>query len=265
MAKIVLIGAGSGLSTAAGFTYSGERFHKYFQDFADTYGITDIYSGGFYRFRTEEEYWGWFCRQIYYNRYIDPEINVFADLLKLVEGKDYFVRTSNVDHQLQRNGFPEEKVFFTNGDYGLRQCTKPCHDKLYDNEEMVREMIRRQEGVRVPSDLVPKCPVCGGPMKMNLREDDTFVEDAAWYERAGRYQAFLEKYAHAKVAFLELGVGFNSPGAVKYPIWQAVYRNENATYICINFDYAVAPREIKDRSICLSGDIAQVLKELVEL
>ena len=210
-ADAVLIGAGAGLSTSAGLTYSGERFERYFSDFHQKYGITDIYSGGFYPFDTLEEYWAWWSRHIFYNRYVDAPLPVYQVLLALVKDKDYFVLTTNVDHQFQRSGFDKKRLFYTQGDYGLWQCSKACHCKTYDNENTVRQMVARQRAMRIPTELIPRCPVCGAPMTMNLRCDDTFVQDEGWYAAQSRYSDFVRRHKHEKVLYLELGVGNNTP------------------------------------------------------
>ena len=180
-ADAVLIGAGSGLSASAGFTYSGERFQTYFGDFAEKYGIRDMYSGGFYPYSSLEEYWAWWSRHIYYNRYVDIPKPTYQKLLEIVKDKDYFVLTTNVDHCFQKAGFDKKKLFYTQGDYGLWQCSDPCHEKTYDNKETVLQMLKEQSDMRIPSELVPHCPVCGKPMTMNLRCDNTFVQDEGWY------------------------------------------------------------------------------------
>ena len=261
-ADAVLIGAGSGLSTSAGLTYSGERFERYFSDFHQKYGITDIYSGGFYPFDTLEEYWAWWSRHIFYNRYVDAPLPVYQVLLALVKDKDYFVLTTNVDHQFQRSGFDKKRLFYTQGDYGLWQCSKACHCKTYDNENTVRQMVARQRAMRIPTELIPRCPVCGAPMTMNLRCDDTFVQDEGWYAAQSRYSDFVRRHKHEKVLYLELGVGNNTPVIIKYPFWKYTLENLDAIYACVNFGQAYAPREIAKRSICLDADIGRILSEL---
>ena len=258
----VVIGAGSGLSTAAGFTYNGERFEKYFSDFAAKYGIKDMYSGGFYPFATPEEHWAYWSRYIYINRYMDAPKPVYDDLLKLVQGKDYFVITTNVDHCFQKAGFDKRRLFYTQGDYGLFQCSEPCCQETFDNEAVIRQMIEQQENMKIPTELLPTCPHCGKPMTMNLRCDDTFVEDEGWHKAAERYENFLRTRAGGKILFLELGVGYNTPVIIKYPFWQMTAKNPNATYVCINQGQAVCPQEIEKRSICMDADIGQVLQSL---
>ena len=259
----VLIGAGAGLSTAAGLTYSGARFERYFSDFAQKYGIRDMYSGGFYPFETQEEYWAWWSRHIFVNRYDVPAGKPYLDLLQLVRDKDYFVLTTNVDHQFQIAGFDKERLFYTQGDYGLWQCSKPCHDKTYDNEQAVREMVGAQRDMRIPSELVPHCPVCGAPMTMNLRCDDSFVQDAGWYAAKQCYEDFLKTHGHSRILLLELGVGFNTPGIIKLPFWRMTAENPQATYACLNRGEAFCPDEIGDRSICINRDLKETLENLM--
>ena len=257
-----MIGAGAGLSTSAGFVYEGERFQRYFSDFEKAYGFHDMYSGGFYPYKTPEEFWAYWSRYIYVNRYMSAPKSVYNNLLDLVKDKDYFVITTNMDHQFQKAGFDKERLFYTQGDYGLFQCSQPCCQKTYDNETPVKEMVARQEEMKIPSELVPRCPVCGAPMSMNLRSDDTFVEDEGWHAAAGRYQQFLRSRRHQSVLFLELGVGYNTPGIIKYPFWQMTAENPKAIYACINDGQAVCPKEIEGQAICIDGDIGDVLSQL---
>ncbi len=261
-ADAIVIGAGAGLSTAAGFTYSGERLRKYFADFVEKYGFQDMYSGGFYPFETSEEMWAYWSRYIYINRYMDVDNGTYKRLFELVKDKDYFVLTTNVDHQFQKAGFDKHRLFYTQGDYGLWQCSEPCHQKTYDNEETVRAMFETQKDMRVPSELVPHCPVCGKPMSMNLRADDTFVEDEGWHRAAERYDEFLRRHEGQHILFLELGVGMNTPVIIKYPFWKMTYANPKAVYACLNFGEAYAPDEIAGQSICINGDIHEVLNVL---
>ena len=258
----VVIGAGSGLSAAAGFTYAGERFEQHFSDFAQKYGIRDMYSGGFYPFPTQEEFWAYWSRYIYINRYLDAPKPVYDNLLKLVADKDYFVITTNVDHCFQKAGFDKKRLFYTQGDYGLFQCSEPCCQETFDNEAVIRQMMERQEDMKIPTELLPVCPHCGKPLTMNLRSDDGFVEDEGWHRAAGRYENFLRVRAGQKTLFLELGVGYNTPVIIKYPFWQMTAKNPNAIYACINQGQAVCPQEIEQRSICMDADIGQALQNL---
>ena len=258
----VVIGAGAGLSTAAGFTYTGERFEKYFSDFAAKYGIQDMYSGGFFPFATPEEHWAYWSRYIYINRYMDAPKLVYDDLLKLVRDKDYFVITTNVDHCFQKIGFDKKRLFYTQGDYGLFQCSEPCCQETFDNEIVILEMVKRQENMKIPTELLPVCPHCGKPLTMNLRSDDKFVEDGGWHRAAERYENFLRTRQGQKILFLELGVGFNTPVIIKYPFWQMTAKNPNATYACINQGQAMCPREIQRQAICINADIGSILQGL---
>ena len=281
-AEAIVLGAGSGLSTAAGLTYSGERFHKYFFDFAKKYPIQDIYSGGFFPFESPEEFWAWWSRHIYFNRYVDAPSDVYGNLKKIVEGKDYFVLTTNVDHQFQRAGFEKERLFYTQGDYGLFQSSRPTLAKTYDNQEIVEKMLEAQGFVRdnagifqlpedkklkmsIPTELIPICPDDGLPMAMNLRVDENFVEDAGWKMAAKRYQDFLHSHKGKHVLYWELGVGMNTPVIIKFPFWRYTDENPNAYYACLNLGEAGCSREISDRSICLNADIGQVLRDLLKM
>ena len=255
----VVIGAGAGLSTAAGFTYTGERFEKYFSDFAAKYGIQDMYSGGFFPFATPEEHWAYWSRYIFINRYQDAPKPVYDDLLKLVQDKDYFVITTNVDHCFQKAGFDKKRLFYTQGDYGLFQCSEPCCQETFDNEAVIQEMVERQKDMKIPSELLPVCPHCGKPLTMNLRSDDTFAEDEGWHRAAERYENFLRTREGQKILFLELGVGYNTPVIIKYPFWQMTAKNPNAIYICINQGQAACPQEIERQSICINADVGYIV------
>ena len=281
-AEAIVLGAGSGLSTAAGLTYSGERFQKYFFDFAKKYPIRDIYSGGFFPFESPEQFWAWWSRHIYFNRYIDAPSDVYGNLKKIVDGKDYFVLTTNVDHHFQRAGFEKERLFYTQGDYGLFQSSRPTVAKTYDNQKIVEKMLEAQGFVRnhagifqlpedkklkmlIPTALIPICPDDGLPMAMNLRADENFVEDAGWKMAAKRYQDFLHSHKGKHVLYWELGVGMNTPVIIKFPFWQYTEENPNAYYACLNLGEAGCSREISDRSICLNADIGQVLRDLLKM
>ena len=250
------------MSTSAGFTYDGERFERYFSDFHKKYGIRDIYSGGFYPYDTLEEYWAWWSRHIFVNRYDVGVGKPYADLLTLIKDKDYFVLTTNVDYQFQLAGFDKKRLFYTQGDYGLWQCSKPCHQKTYDNEKTVREMVARQKDMKIPTELIPKCSVCGAPMTMNLRSDMTFVQDDGWYAASNRYDDFIRRHQNLHILFLELGVGANTPVIIKYPFWQMTAQNPHAVYACINYGEAFCPQEIEKQSVCINRDISAVLEDL---
>lgn len=260
----IVVGAGAGLSTSAGFTYSGKRFDDNFLDFKEKYGFTDMYSGGFYPYKTLEQFWAFWSRNIYVNRYTDVQKPVYSDLLSLVENKDYFVITTNVDHQFQKAGFDKKRLFYTQGDYGLFQCSKPCCNKTYDNKNAVEKMLNHQNNLEIPTELIPKCPVCGRPMTMNLRCDDTFVEDEGWHRAAERYSEFLRRHKGLKVLFLELGVGGNTPAIIKYPFWRMTSENPNAYYVCINYGEAICPTQIENQCLCINYDIGEILKLLIK-
>ena len=264
-ADAILIGAGAELSTAAGFTYSGERFEKNFSDFIEKYNVRDMYSGGFYPFESPEEHWAYWSRYIYINRYMDVDNGVYKRLFELVKDKDYFVLTTNVDHQFQKAGFDKHRLFYTQGDYGLFQCSEPCCQETYDNEECVKDMLEFQEDMRVPTELIPRCPKCGKPMTMNLRSDNTFVQDKGWYRAADRYAEFLRRHENLHILFLELGVGYNTPAIIKYPFWQMTAKNPKAVYICINSGEAFCPELLKCQAVCINKNINEVLKKLYTL
>ena len=261
-ADAIVIGAGAGLSTAAGFTYSGERFEKYFSDFGEKYGFHDMYVGGFYLYDTLEEHWAYWSRYILVNRYMDPPKPIYQQFFDLVKDKDYFVITTNVAHCFQKAVFDKKRLFYTQGDYGLFQCSVPCHNKTYDNEEAVRRMAKEQRNMRIPTELIPRCPVCGKPMTLNLRADDKFVQDEGWDIACGRYERFLNKHNRDNILYLELGVGYNTPAIIKYPFWRLTAQNRRATYACINYGEAFCPEQIQKQSICLNDDIGSILSAI---
>jgi NAD-dependent SIR2 family protein deacetylase len=263
-ADSIVIGAGAGLSTSAGFVYNGERFDKYFSDFKEKYGFNDMYTGGFYPYKTPNEFWAFWSRNIFVNRYMDAPIDVYDNILKIVDGKDYFVITTNVDHCFQKSGFDKKRLFYTQGDYGLFQCSEPCCNETFDNESLIIDMIEHQENMAVDDEFLPVCPHCGKPLTTNLRCDDKFVEDEGWHKAAERYNNFIRTRANQKTLFLELGVGYNTPSIIKYPFWQLTAKNPNATYACVNFGEAVCPREIEHQSICINADINSVIKQLLK-
>ncbi|MDE5756174.1 MAG: Sir2 silent information regulator family NAD-dependent deacetylase [Clostridia bacterium] len=263
-AEAIVIGAGAGLSTSAGFVYSGKRFQDNFGDFEDKYGFHDMYSGGFYPYSTPEEYWAYWSRNIYVNRYTNSPKPVYEDLHELVKDKNYFVITTNVDHCFQRAGFDKQKLFYTQGDYGLFQCSQPCHDETYDNEALIRRMVKEQKDMKIPTALIPHCPKCGKPMTTNLRCDDKFVEDSGWHLACERYESFIKENRDKRILYLELGVGGNTPAIIKYPFWRLTNANPQATYACINYGEAICPPQIESRSICINQDIGEVLKSLCE-
>ena len=277
----ILIGAGAGMSASAGYEYSGKRLAKYFPDFIGKYGFTDMYTAGFHRFETPGENWAFWSRNIYINRYMDPPGSIYDDLFALVAGRDYFVLTTNVDHCFQKAGFSKDRLFYTQGDYGLWQCFLPCHKATYDNRDAVIGMLRSQGfdfdckgdlvppesglSMTVPDELLPECPKCGRPMSMNLRGDETFVQDTGWDAAAERYSRFYREHAKARMLYLEIGVGYNTPAIIKYNFWQQVYNNPLATYACLNPTEASAPAEIKERSILIKEDSSAVLVQLMTI
>ena len=283
IAVAIVIGAGAGLSTSAGFTYSGERFSQYFFDFEAQYGFHDMYSGGFYVMGLKPNVsWAFWARNIYINRYLPAPKPVYKDLLELVKDKDYFVITTNVDHQFQKAGFDKKRLFYTQGDYGLFQNADPAVKKTFDNEEWVMQAMEAQGFIKdetgvfrvpkdrnihmsIPEELIPRSPVDGSEVKMNLRADESFVEDEGWHQASLRYSEFLRRHERLHVLYLELGVGANTPGIIKYPFWRMTMANDKAVYACLNYGEAYCPGEIADRSICIDGDIGEVLDKLKQL
>lgn len=261
-ADAVVIGAGAGLSTSAGFEYSGKRFKDNFSDFEEKYGFCDMYSGGFYPYLSQEEYWAYWSRYVFINRYTQPPKPVYDDLYRLVRDKNYFVITTNVDHCFQKAGFDKGRLFYMQGDYGLFQCSSPCHNETYDNEDIIRRMVKEQKGMKIPTRLIPRCPKCGSPMTMNLRCDDRFVQDSGWYSASKRYENFIIQNKDKRILYFELGVGNNTPIIIKYPFWRLTSINSNATYACVNYGQATCPPKIQSQAVCINEDIGEVLKSL---
>ena len=260
----IIIGAGAGLSTSAGMLYSGKEFEKNFGDFIQKYNFKDLYSASFFDFKDQQEFWAFWSRLIHYERYTMPPKPVYQDLYSLIKNKNYFVITTNVDHFFQRTGFDKQKLFYTQGDYGLLQCKKPCHNKTYDNEKQIEEMFKEQKNMKIPKELIPKCPVCKGEMFPNLRGGDYFVEDEGWHKAAERYEDFLRKHKNGKILFIDLGSGMNTPSIFKFPFMRMTYNNKNAVYVAINKGEAFCIEEIESQSICINRDIGEVLKELLK-
>ncbi len=260
--ETIVVGAGAGLSASAGLLYTGERFERLFADYIKAYGLHDMYSAAFYPYPSEEALWGYWSLHIYHNRYAAVLNSTYDKLKKMVEDKNHFVITTNADHLFIQSGFDKERLFYTQGDYGLFQCSVPCHQKTYDNKKEIYEMVARQKNLKIPGELVPHCPRCGKVMTQNLRKDSTFVEDEGWHNAQNRYANFLQENQRKAVLYLELGIGGNTPGIIKYPFWQYVHQNKNAQYVCINLQEAAAPSEIIDRSVLLQEDIGSVLQDL---
>lgn len=264
-ADAILIGAGAGLSSSAGLEYGGKRFCDNFSDYAQKYGLQDMYSAGFYPYETLEEYWAYWSRHIYLNRYQPEAGKPYRDLLKLVQNKNYFVITTNVDHSFQKAGFDKDKLFYTQGDYGLWQCSKPCCQETYDNETEILQMVQQQKDMKIPTSLIPHCSHCGSPMTMNLRIDGTFVEDKGWYSASSRYKDFISGHRNMHILYLELGVGYNTPIIIKYPFWQMTAKNQKAVYACINSQENAVPREVEKQTISIQADIKKVIEDLLSL
>ncbi len=278
-ADAIVIGAGAGMSTSAGFKYTGTRFNEYFFDFEKKYGFNEMYTGGFYPYEKKEIFWAYWARYIYVNRYMNPSKNTYEKLLNIVKNKDYFVITTNVDHCFQKAGFDKKRLFYTQGDYGLFQSVNPEIKQTFDNEEWVMSAMEAQGFVKningvyvvpsdksiimeIPTELIPKCPIDGSDMTTNLRADNSFVEDDGWHKASGAYADFIRRHENLNVLYLELGVGSNTPVIIKYPFWQMTSVNDKATYVCINYGESYCPREIEDRSICIDADIDHVLEKI---
>ena len=262
--EYILIGAGAGLSTSAGFLYDGKRFEDNFKDYIKKYGFTDMYSAGFYNFPTLEEYWAYFSLYVYINRYDIEENENYLNLYNIVKNKNYFVITTNVDGRFADSKFDKDKIFAVQGDFSLFQCSKPCRQETFYNEKYIREMIKYKKEMKIPTELIPKCPYCGRNMSMNLRADSTFVQDKNWDKQKSKYENFLKNSDNSKILFLELGVGFNTPSIIKYNFWRMTLNNKKSVYASINLGECYSASDIEERSICIDADISEVLKKLIK-
>ena len=263
-ADFIIIGAGSGLSSAAGLEYSGESFETNFKDFIKKYNFTDLYSASFYDFKTQEEKWAFFAKMIEVNRYNKTPLKLYEELYKIAKDKNYFILSTNVDGQFYNSGFDENKIFEVQGDYGYLQCENACHNKLYDNKELVHKWIENTKDCKIPSELVMKCPVCGGNMDMNLRKDANFVQDEKWYVQAERYKEFLKEAENKNVVLLEIGVGFNTPGIIRYPFEQMVKANDKIRLIRINKDNPMPMLDIRNKTVSFDENANKVIEDLEE-
>ncbi|WP_288625212.1 Sir2 silent information regulator family NAD-dependent deacetylase [uncultured Brachyspira sp.] len=262
--EYILIGAGAGLSTSAGFLYDGKRFEDNFKDYIKKYGFTDMYRAGFYNFPTLEEYWAYFSLYVYINRYDIEENETYLNLYNIVKNKNYFVITTNVDGRFADSKFDKDKIFAVQGDFSLFQCSKPCRQETFYNEKYIREMIKYKKEMKIPTELIPKCPYCGRNMSMNLRADSTFVQDKNWDKQKSKYENFLKNSDNSKILFLELGVGFNTPSIIKYNFWRMTLNNKKSVYASINLGECYGASDIEERSICIDADISEVLKKLIK-
>ena len=262
--EYILIGAGAGLSTSAGFLYDGKRFEDNFKDYIKKYGFTDMYSAGFYNFPTLEEYWAYFSLYVYINRFDIEENETYLNLYNIVKNKNYFVITTNVDGRFADSKFDKDKIFAVQGDFSLFQCSKPCRQETFYNEKYIREMIKYKKEMKIPTELIPKCPYCGENMSMNLRADSTFVQDKNWDKQKSKYENFLKNSDNSKILFLELGVGFNTPSIIKYNFWRMTLNNKKSVYASINLGECYGASDIEERSICIYADISEVLKKLIK-
>ena len=278
--KAIIIGAGAGLSTSAGFYLSGERFDKYFFDFKKKYNIQDMYSGSFYPYSKKSEYWAFMSRNIYLNRFAPMPKNTFNILYKIFKDKNYFILTTNVDHLFQKAGFDKNKIYYMQGDMGLLQCKHPCHLKNYDNYDIIKNMLLVQgfnfdekgelfanSNIKseISENLIPKCPKCGGEMDFNLRIGKNFVQDEGWYKHQTLYTNFIDKYKNDDILYIELCVGYNTPSIIKYNFWNKVYENKNAKFISINLEKNEVPKKIKDRSLIIMGDANEIINKIYEV
>ena len=263
-ADYIIIGAGAGLSTAAGLLYSGGKFEKDFKEFIEKYHFDNLYSASFYEFKTQEEKWAFFAKMIKLNRYNEKPLKLYQELYEIVKNKEYFVLSTNVDGQFYNSGFDKDKVFEVQGDYEYLQCKNACHNKLYNNRDLVEKWLQNTKDCEISSNLIMKCPVCGGNMDMNLRKDANFVQDENWYIQSEKYEDFLSRSKGKNVVLLEIGVGFNTPGIIRFPFEQMTANNVKTTLIRLNKDYPNPMLEIENKPISFDEDTNKIIEDLKE-
>ena len=265
-AERVLIGAGAGLSTAAGLTYSGGRFRRYFSSFIERYGMTDMYSAGFYPFPTDADRWAYWAHHAWVNCLGVGATSLYRQIFTWVQSRDYFVITTNVDKQFEKAGFESTRLFETQGDYAHIQCAQGCHSKIYENETVFRAIEEDTEWgkrTRVMDEfLLPRCPVCGGRMGMHLRCDNTFIQTNAWYEAKARYDAFVAEMLEKPTVLLELGVGWNTPVWIRMP-FERLSVALDIPLVRMNFGESYVDPSIL-KGVGVDGDIAQLLPRVLE-
>lgn len=262
-ADAVLVGAGTGLSEAAGFTRTAPYFTRHFSDFIDKYGFEDLCTAARFNYPSQEEKWAFWSRAIYLYRYSPAPRPVYNTLFEIIKDKDYFVITTTADHMFQKSGFDSDRLFYTYGDYGTWQCSQPCNDATYDNEDAVRKMMEAQRDMKVPRSLIPICPACGRKMKVNLLTDDSFVENDGWYRAEERYEHYVRSHKSGRIVFLDIGTTASTPIIIKCPFTQMTYENPLATYATIADCALPEAEEIKDRALYVNNDIEQSLNQLL--
>ena len=266
-ADSVLIGASNGLAISGGTNIFAEdsSFIEHFGDFRKKYGFRSILQGAFYPYPSEEEKWAFFSRMYAYflnNKEASP---VMKNLYELVKDKNYFVVTSNTDSHFTLTGFPKERLFELEGNSRYLQCSHGCHHQIYQADEILSEMARNQENGKVPSNLIPKCLECGGPMQVHVEVDRNFLKGEEWQTSFQAYKDFIEKAYGKKLVLLELGVGARNQ-LIKAPFMNLTSAEENATYITLNKGGELyIPDEIANKSIGIDGNIAEVLQQLVQM
>lgn len=262
-ADAILIGAGAGLSSSAGIDYSKYSFSKNFPELVKAYGMTDMYTSSFYDFDSEEERWSYWAKHINYSFIAPPPLKTYKELYELVKNKNYFVITTNVDGQFEKSGFDKTRVFEVQGSYGKMQCSVGCHNRVYDNTKLVKKMLECKDNLKIDKELIPKCPVCGKNMEINIRKDSFFIEDDNWHYLNDNYEKFIKNNIDKKMILIELGVGFNTPGIIRYPFDQLAYKYDNVTLIRINNKYPEILLKSKGKSISIAEDCTEAIKMLL--
>lgn len=262
-ADAIIIGAGSGLSTSAGINYSKKGFKEKFPELTKKYGMTDMYTSSFYDFKTEEEKWSYWAKHIDY-LYNIKATKTYKDLFSIVKNKNYFVITTNVDGQFLKAGFDKDKVFEVQGSLSKIQCAKACHNKLYDDLNLVNKMLKEDKNCKIPSNLVPTCPVCHGKMEVNLRKDEYFIEDDYWHAHSNNYATFVHENKDKNLVLLELGVGFNTPSIIRFPFEQMTQEFKQATLIRINDKHINTAFDLKDKAIFIKDDCNHFLNKITK-
>ena len=264
-ADYILIGAGAGLSAAAGLDYAGKEFEREFQPWIDRYGIIDLYSSSFYPFKTEEERWAYWAKHIWFSRFRTGGTELYHNILQLIKGKEYFVITTNVDAQFEKTEFAKEKIFATQGDYAYLQVRSGSTKTLVYNESWVKQALAATIDCKVPTELIPHHPLTGELMSPNLRCDDTFVEDERWHRQKEAYHEFVGKAWGHKLLLLEFGVGFNTPSIIRFPFEQMAASNSNVSLVRFNRDHPQLMQENVFNFTCFTEELGVVVKRLSNL
>ena len=262
----IVVGIGAGMSAADGFLYIGERFEHAFPDFIEKYQLLDMLQASLYDFEDWEEYWAFQSRFVALN-YLDQPLGAsYVYLRELLAQKPHHIITTNADNAFAIAGYDSNNVFHIQGEYALWQCSNHCHQQTYRDDAKIRQMIAEQTNMRIPSELIPRCPKCNAPFEINKRnEEKGMVEDADFHAQAKRYHAFLDAHSKGKVLYLEIGVGHTTPQFIKHPFQQRVAENPDALFVTLNHKHYRIPLAIRPQTVQFTGHIAELIQQTHQL